>query len=400
MMKKSLKISIEVVKMDKSHASSVSLLKALCTAISATLLLVVLAEEAHAATRNLAVQNAKPAAQKLVALVIGNSKYESKEVPTLANPVNDARAMAETLNKLGFQVTEVTDATQKEMFRAISNFGENLEPNAVALFYFAGHGLQVKGENYLVPVDADITGEASISSETVALNTVLDQLQSSAVSIVILDACRNNPFKRARSIGGGGLAQVTKAPKGNMIAFATSPGQTAQDGTGANGLYTSALLKNIQTPGISLEEVFKRVRNDVAMATGDAQIPWENTSMTGDFYFNGSPAEGIERTFWESIQDSKIRADFETYLTRYPNGLFVEEAKQARDRLLKEEQESAQRRDEEARKQEEDARNVAEEKQRLEEDRQRMESEVKAQAEELAKSKRKSAPPPFVPPAF
>jgi hypothetical protein len=355
--------------------------------------------DAYAATRNLVVQNVRAGAQKRVALVIGNGKYQSEEVPQLANPVNDARSMAEALNKLGFEVTEVTDATQKEMNRAIANFGASLEPTSVALFYYAGHGLQVKGKNYLVPVDADISGEASIPAETVDVDTVLAQLDSSTMSIVILDACRNNPFKKARSIGGGGLAQMD-APKGSFIAYATSPGKTAADGTGANGLYTQALLKNIQTPGISLEEVFKRVRNDVSMATADEQIPWESTSLTGNFYFHGSPAEGIERSFWESIKNSTVRADFETYLTRYPNGLFVDQAKEARDRLLKQEQDEAQRRVEEAKQHQEEEEKMSEEKQQLEEDRRKMESQVKEQAEELAKSKKKSAPAPYVPPAF
>jgi Caspase domain len=358
-----------------------------------SLLLATSAGASYAATRNLVVQNVKAGEQKRIALVIGNSDYESQEVPKLVNPVNDARSMAETLNKLGFQVTEVTNATQKEMNRAIASFGERLNPNTVALFYFAGHGLQVKGKNYLVPIDAEISGEASIPAETVDVDTVLAQLEYSPMSIVILDACRNNPFKRARSIGGGGLAQMD-APKGSFIAYATSPGKTAEDGAGGNGLYTQALLKNIQAPGISLEEVFKRVRKDVSQATGDEQIPWESTSLTGNFYFNGSPSEGIERTFWESIKNSTIRADFDTYLTRYPKGLFVDEATKARDRLTKQELEAAAQRQAEQNR-------VEQEKQQLQADRQKMESEVKEQAEELAKQKKgKPAPAPYVPPAF
>jgi hypothetical protein len=222
--------------------------------------------------------------QKRVALVIGNAKYQG--APSLRNPVNDAKAMSDSLSELGFEVIEATDATQKEMNRAITSFGSKLSPETVALFFYAGHGLQVKGRNYIIPVDAQIESEAAIASEAVSVDAVLEQLNASPVSIIVLDACRNNPFERSfRKIGGGGLAQMD-APQGSFIAYATAPGKTAADGDGENGLFTQELLKQINESGLDLEKVFKRVRANVFAKSAGAQMPWDSSSMTGDFYFN------------------------------------------------------------------------------------------------------------------
>jgi uncharacterized caspase-like protein len=229
---------------------------------------------------------AREGVQKRVALVIGNAKY--KDSP-LANPVNDAQDMATALRSVGFQVIERTDASQKEMNRAITQFGEKLNADTVALFYYAGHGIQVKGKNYLVPVDAQITSESSIRAEAVDVDTLLDQLSASDLNVVILDACRNNPFERRFRSLSGGLAQMD-APKGSLIAYATAPGKTAIDGSGRNGVYTEELLRQIRTPGLALENVLKNVRRAVARATNDQQIPWESSSLTGDFYFNSGVA--------------------------------------------------------------------------------------------------------------
>ena len=251
----------------------------------------------YAASRNLAVPTGNAQQQKRVALVIGNSAYQGAS--KLKNPVNDAKAMSDALNGLGFQVIEVTDASQKEMNRAITAFGEKLNSDTAALFFYAGHGLQVRGKNYLVPIDAKINSESGVSSETVNVDTVLEQLNVSSLSIVILDACRNNPFERSfRKMGGGGLAQMD-APKGSFIAYATAPGKTASDGDGKNGLFTQELLKQINTPGASLETVFKRVRANVSKATGDAQMPWDSSSMTGDFYFK--PGTGTQVASLEPV---------------------------------------------------------------------------------------------------
>ncbi len=232
---------------------------------------------------------AREGVQKRVALVIGNAKY--KDSP-LANPVNDAQDMAVALRSVGFQVIERTDASQKEMNRAITLFGEKLNADTVALFYYAGHGIQVKGKNYLVPVDAQITSESSIRAEAVDVDTLLDQLSASDLNVVILDACRNNPFERRFRSLSGGLAQMD-APKGSLIAYATAPGKTAIDGSGRNGVYTEELLRQIRTPGLALENVLKNVRRAVARATNDQQIPWESSSLTGDFYFNSGVAPAV-----------------------------------------------------------------------------------------------------------
>jgi len=237
------------------------------------------------------------AAERRVALVIGNAAY--KDAP-LDNPVNDARDMAEMLRRTGFEVIELINGTQKEMNRAIAKFGDRLRSDSVALFYYAGHGLQVRGKNYLVPIDAQISNETSIRVESVDVDGVLDQLASSELNVVILDACRNNPFERKfRAMGGGGLAQMD-APKGSLIAYATAPGKTAADGDGRNGLFTGELLKQMQRPGLTIEQVFKNVRREVARATRDNQIPWESSSLTGDFYFlpggrapSASPVAGL-----------------------------------------------------------------------------------------------------------
>lgn len=227
-----------------------------------------------------------PPGERRVALVIGNSAYPAAG---LVNPVNDARDMAATLRGLGFEVIEKLDATQKEMNRAIVQFGGKLRSDTVALVYFAGHGLQVRGKNYLVPVDAEIASEAAIRAETVDVDVILDQLAVSHLNIVILDACRNNPFERRFRALGGGLAQM-EAPRGSLIAYATAPGSVASDGQGRNGLYTQELLGAISVRGLPIESVFKRVRSNVIQRSGGQQTPWESSSLTGDFYFTSPKA--------------------------------------------------------------------------------------------------------------
>ena len=239
---------------------------------------------------SLACNSPLSAAERRIALVIGNAKYKDG---ALLNPVNDANDMEAALKGAGFQVIKALDASQKQMNRAIAQFGELLTPDAVALFYYAGHGLQVRGKNYLIPVDAEIKSESMVRVESVDVDGVLDQLSGSELNVVILDACRNNPYERrtSRSLGAGGLAQM-EAPKGSLIAYSTAPGRTAADGDGRNGIYTQALLRYIRTPGLTIEQVFKNVRKDVSRVTRDAQMPWESSSMTGEFYFSpaGRPA--------------------------------------------------------------------------------------------------------------
>lgn len=222
------------------------------------------------------------AAEQRVALVIGNSVYPAAP---LRNPGNDATAMAAMLRTMGFDVMLRTNATQREMSRAISEFGKRLTLGGTAVFYFAGHGVQVRGKNFLIPVDAEIETEGAVRGEAVDVDHVLDQLGPAQVSMVILDACRNNPFEaRFRRVGGGGLAQID-APKGTLVAYATAPGEVAADGTGSNGLYTAALLKAMDVPGRRVEDVFLQARIEVIRESGRQQTPWESSSLTADFRF-------------------------------------------------------------------------------------------------------------------
>lgn len=219
-----------------------------------------------------------------VALVIGNAAYEKGE---LANPERDARAVAARLEQLGFDTMLGINMTQSEMIEAIRAFGTRLEAGGTGLFYFAGHGLQVDGENFLVPVGADIRKEAHVESESVAVARVLGQMEGAdnRMNLLILDACRNNPYEsKFRSAGGAGLTAIDP-PSGTWIAFATSPGRLASDGEGDHGLYTQALLDNLGAEVRPLERTFKAIRAQVSGATDGEQTPQEYTSVTGEFFF-------------------------------------------------------------------------------------------------------------------
>lgn len=262
-------------------------------------------------------------ASKKVALVVGNANYA--EAP-LRNPVNDARAVARQLRAKGFDVLLRENVTKTQFNEAVADFGEKLAEGDTALFFYAGHGMQVQGRNYLVPVDARITSEQRVRLETLDVEAVLDQTTAAKakVSLMILDACRNNPFERRFRSTGGGLAQIN-APEGTLIAYATAPGKVAADGDGSNGLYTQALLKSLAEPGLKVEEVFKQVRIEVARASGGNQIPWEASSLTGDFFFE-PPVEQTavrEALFWDSVKGSTDPVELNTYLTLYPNGHFA-----------------------------------------------------------------------------
>ena len=219
-----------------------------------------------------------------IALVIGNSAY--REAP-LRNPVNDARAMAQTLRELGFTVLAHENATKRTMEAAILAFGRRLAEGGVGFFYYAGHGLQVRGRNYLVPVDAEIDSEAATRIAAVDVDLLLEQMAEAKnrVNVVILDACRNNPFERRMRGASRGLAAVDAA-RGTLVAYATAPGSVAADGDGANGLYTEELLQALRVPGLKVEEVFKRVRVAVTKRSKGAQTPWESSSLTGDLVVN------------------------------------------------------------------------------------------------------------------
>ncbi len=281
-----------------------------------------------------AVLLAQPAEaqESRVALVIGNARYV--EAP-LKNPVNDARAMAASLKARGFEVIARENATRSQMESAIADFGEKLNEGATGLFFFAGHGMQVQGRNYLVPVDARITSEQRVKLETVDVDVVLDQMQAARtrVSMVILDACRNNPFERRFRSLNGGMAQIN-APEGTLIAYATAPGKVAADGDGSNGLYTQEFLKALTSPGLKVEDVFKQVRVNVSRASNGMQVPWEASSLTGDFYFvppapvaatpqiQATP-QTLDLAFWEAVKGSANPVELQAYLDTFPNGTFA-----------------------------------------------------------------------------
>ncbi len=236
-------------------------------------------------------------AESRLALVIGNSAY--KAVPALPNPANDARAMTEFLKSAGFEVTSIQDLTLSDMRQAISQFADSLagKPDTVAAVYYAGHGLQVDGENFLVPVDASIVREADVPLQSLRLVDLMNTLAAipSKSRIVMLDACRNNPFSEINKVTGRGLA-IVDAPPGTIISYATSPGSEALDGDGANSPYTTAVLAAAREPGLPIEQAFKRVRFAVNSATNKQQLPWESSSLTSDFSFFPSGSEPPKAT--------------------------------------------------------------------------------------------------------
>jgi uncharacterized caspase-like protein len=270
------------------------------------------------------VQGDSTPSTKRIALVIGNGAYEN--APPLKNPPNDALDIAEVLSRVGFSVEHGVNLTQRQMKGMIREFGQKLKGGGQGLFYFAGHGVQLRGRNYLIPVDANIQSEADVEDQGVDTNLMLGMMDEAGngLNVVILDACRNNPFSRSFRSASNGLAQMD-APSGTLIAYATAPGSVASDGNARNGLYTQELLKNILMPGLSIEEVFKRVRISVRQSTANKQTPWESSSLTGDFYFRRSnettdapevktalpPATGLWSGSWVNTRglsgDSTIR---------------------------------------------------------------------------------------------
>lgn len=231
-----------------------------------------------------AARPATPSPGRRVALVIGNGAYPSAP---LKNPVNDARDMASALRGLGFEVILRENATLRQMEEGVDELWKRLRAGGSGLFFFAGHGLQVAGRNYLVPVDARLSVEQDVKYRCMDAGLVLGRMENAGngLNIVILDACRNNPYARSWRSADQGLAKMD-APKGSLIAYSTAPDSVAADGLGRNGIYTGQLLRNLRTPGLGIEELFKRVRIGVLSETGDKQVPWESSSLTGYFTFN------------------------------------------------------------------------------------------------------------------
>ncbi|MBC8466590.1 MAG: caspase family protein [Deltaproteobacteria bacterium] len=247
------------------------------------------------------------AQERRTALVIGNGSYKSAP---LRNPVNDAEDMAKTLRKLGFTVIHKQNAIQREMEALIRKFGKQLRKGGVGLFYYAGHGFQVNGINYIIPLDAEIREETDVKYEAVDARRVLDAMYNAGndLNIVILDACRDNPLARGFRSGSSGLARMD-APKGTIVAYSTSPGKLAFDGKGRNSPYTAALVDYMDDPGLTIEQVFKKCRRRIDRATNGKQIPWESTSLTGDFYFS---TKGKDNRFSEEqAKLERERREFE-----------------------------------------------------------------------------------------
>jgi uncharacterized caspase-like protein len=228
-----------------------------------------------------------------LALVLGNSKYEA--VPKLDNPANDAADLAAALRGIGFEVIEERDATRDGMARAVRDFSSRLAAADVAVFFYAGHGLQMNGENYLLP-DAKIETPADVRFNTINLTDIQQEMEgASRANIIILDACRNNPFVEKLAHGGRGapsrgLGRIEATGQGSLIVFSTQPNNVALDGSGRNSPFTAALLKHIATPGIEVRQMISRVRGDVLQATGQKQTPWDSSSLVGDVYLAAQPA--------------------------------------------------------------------------------------------------------------
>ena len=318
-------------------------------AVIAALLVLVLA----AAVQLLAVASAS--ASERVALVIGNSAYSF--APELKNPRNDAEALAASLNRLGFRVIKGIDADRFTMSTLVRAFSSEMKGAKIALFYYAGHGLQLNGKNYLIPVDARLESEVDLDFEAMDVNFVLRQMErDDRINIVLLDACRNNPLsdKLARSMGARsvyleqGLARV-ETGVGSLVAFSTQPGNVALDGKGANSPFAKALLDNIEAPGVDIEVLMRRVREEVIKVTDGRQVPWTNSSLVGDKVVLNtgleaarpvisepvpqaappvppaadSAAAEFEITFWKTVRSSKNPALIKAYLEKYPKGDFA-----------------------------------------------------------------------------
>jgi len=250
---------------------------------------------------------------RLTALVIGNGDYP--KTGTLKNPTNDAEDLSAKLRAGGFDVTTMLNAKVAEMSKALKAFRTTAKDGDVGLFFFAGHGVQIEGENFLIAVDTDVSDETDAKFSSLALNKVIETMEkaNTSTSIIILDACRNNPWERAwRGGGPRGLAPVY-APRGTLIAYSTSPGQLADDGKGRNGAYTAALLQHIDAADVTIEAMFKRVRNTLSASTSQKQISWEHTSLSGEFYFNLSVASRISDYSASAIKDRTFVLDDAKY---------------------------------------------------------------------------------------
>ena len=255
-------------------------------------------------------------AQKRLALLIGNSAYKNGP---LKNPVNDVAAMNSALKRVGFDVMVLKNADRNAIGRAIDKFGSQLKNYDVGLFYFSGHGLQVNGINYLCPLGMKLQGQSDVPYEAIDAGKVLAKMEDAGnrMNVVILDACRNNPFKRSFRSARNGLAQMD-APTGSFIAFATSPGKVAYDGKGRNSPYVTHMIGNMNRKGVTIEKFFKQVRRGVMKDTGKKQVPWESSSMVGDFYFAGKGSASSSSSSPSASQPSSQPASTQQQYTPPP----------------------------------------------------------------------------------
>lgn len=280
------------------------------------------------------------AAEQRVALVVGVSAYRS--VPRLPNTVNDAKAIAAALTRVGFQVETLLDPDRPGFETAVRNFGQRARGADASLFFYAGHALELAGRNWLIPATAQLKTDRDLRFETLDLDAILEQTDgASRVSLVFLDSCRDNPFRLqlgavTRDVPHGGLGQV-RAATGTLVAFSTAPGTVAEDGKGPNSPFTTALLKWIETPGLDVRQMLSEVRREVRESTHGRQIPWENSALEGQFYFRpaaattrdaSTPARpDLEALFWDTVRGSRDPAEYRAYLTQFPNGNFAELAR-------------------------------------------------------------------------
>ncbi len=311
-------------------------LRPLAAALACAAALAGLAPQTSALAATRSEASAPMVAEHRVALIIGNANY--KQSP-LKNPVNDARAMRDKLQRMGFQIVYYENLQVKQVGSVLREFRTAIRPGSVALFFYAGHGLQVRGENYLPTVDAELATEEDVPYQALSLSSVLNAMEDSkaGVNLVLLDACRNNPFQRNFRSAPQGLARV-QAPSGTLIHYATRPGSTAEDGSGKHGTYTEALLTQIDEKGVPIETSLKRVTVRVREATKGKQEPWMEGSLTGDFYFVVSPGATVtvqpapppgtsDEAAWQAAESVRSAPAYQAYLAEFPRGLYAAAAR-------------------------------------------------------------------------
>ncbi len=277
--------------------------------------------------------------EKRLALIIGNSDYD---ITPLKNPVNDANDMAETLKLLDFEVTLKLDLDAPGMSRAVDDFKKKLsQQKSIGFFYYAGHGVQIDGTNYLIPVNSDIGDEVDVQYKSTPAGSVLAKMQSvnQGLNIIVLDACRNNPFPSTVRSASRGLARKN-APDGSIIIYSTAPGTVAEDGRGRNGTFTEHFMKHLKEPGLSLSTTIRRTRRGVKAATNNRQVPWDSSNLTEDEYILLPKVvevdqKRLEGEAWIEALMVNTPAKIQSFIERFPQGVYIDAAKLRLDELMK-----------------------------------------------------------------